>query len=197
MRTQKLNNSAVAVQKHWKRFYYQRRYKQLRVAAIYVQNCKLQIGRGQCREECRGESVKGKGERGEGLWTNGCLGMRKGIARATLGRLREDHAATQLQCVIRKYTQVKKYMQFRNSAIVLQKGSSSTNLLLLLFISSYPATFPPAITMYLIVSRSGACVLRSAKVRRDEARCGSDHSTNGDAQGEGYEVAQATCVWCG
>ena len=123
--------------------------------------------------------------------------MRKGIARATLGRLREDHAATQLQCVIRKYTQVKKYMQFRNSAIVLQKGSSSTNLLLFLFISFYPKTFSPAITMYLIVSRSGACVLRSAKVRRDEARCGSDHSTNGDAQGEGYEVAQATCVWCG
>jgi hypothetical protein len=49
--------------------------------------------------------------------------MRKGIARTTLGRLREDYAATKLQCAIRKHTQIKKYRQFRHAAIVLQKGN--------------------------------------------------------------------------
>eukprot|EP00026_Physarum_polycephalum_P000390 Phypoly_transcript_00390.p1 GENE.Phypoly_transcript_00390~~Phypoly_transcript_00390.p1 ORF type:complete len:1209 (+),score=284.14 Phypoly_transcript_00390:153-3779(+) len=87
MRTQKLNNSAIAVQKHWKRFYYQRHYKQLRIATIYVQNC-----------------------------------MRKSIARAILGRLREDYAATKLQCAVRKFAEVKKYRRIRQAAVVLQKA---------------------------------------------------------------------------
>jgi myosin-5 len=65
MRTQKLNNSAVAVQKHWKRFYYQRRYKQLRIASVFVQTCKLVVGkrerrRGREEELVRKEKVRQK-----------------------------------------------------------------------------------------------------------------------------------------
>jgi hypothetical protein len=39
MRAQKLNASAVAVQKNWKRFIYQARYKRLLEVAVFVQNC--------------------------------------------------------------------------------------------------------------------------------------------------------------
>jgi hypothetical protein len=48
--------------------------------------------------------------------------LRKGIARAQLGRLRENYAAIHLQSVIRKYAQVQQYRKIRASAVVLQKG---------------------------------------------------------------------------
>lgn len=45
------------------------------------------------------------------------------MARTQLGRLREDFAATKLQCAIRKFSQIKKYKEIRNSAITFQKGT--------------------------------------------------------------------------